>query len=343
MLERAARLQLQRVGQRLGGHVGVAVAVAADPVAHAEERRQPPAAAVGAREQLIEFGFQLKVKPRHFAEEGAVVVRKRVLDFVGHSQLGEAQQPRLPQLGDARAQLGFDLAQPPRRLRLVAFGEQSRDHAFGVEQALALHFGRVRGQHRRDQRVGEYRVELTGVVSGVAQLVQRGAHAARLRAVAGELVGAAPAQHVAVLGDVGQDREIAEGADHADRVVARELLQRAVEVAAQLGFAVAVVADRELADALDGVEHRFALLLADHVAEQPAEQPDVVEQRGVGGRIGAWSSHGLRRVLGFGSGGPHRRRQWSHWGESDASRRNPRSGARRDGAAATIDRHAKFH
>ena len=42
----------------------------------------------------------------------------------------------------------------------------------------------------------------------------------------------APAHVVAVLGDVGQVREVAEGADHADRLVARQVLQQPVERAA---------------------------------------------------------------------------------------------------------------
>ncbi len=52
--------------------------------------------------------------------------------------------------------------------------------------------------------------------------------------VALALVVLAPAHVVAVLGDVGQVREVAEGADHADGLVARQVLQQPVERAAGL-------------------------------------------------------------------------------------------------------------
>jgi hypothetical protein len=50
--------------------------------------------------------------------------------------------------------------------------------------------------------------------------------------VALALVHFAPAHVVAVLGDVGQVREVAERADHADGLVAGQVLQQAVQHAA---------------------------------------------------------------------------------------------------------------
>ena len=52
-------------------------------------------------------------------------------------------------------------------------------------------------------------------------------------------------------------------------------------MSARGGVLVAVEADRRLADALDQRENVLPLLLAHGVAEQPAEQADVVAQRGV--------------------------------------------------------------
>ena len=93
------------------------------------------------------------------------------------------------------------------------------------------------------------------------------------------LVHAAPAQVVPVLGDVGEVREVAEGADHADRVVAAQAHQQPVEGAAGALVALQAVGDGELADALDQLVGGLALLLADDVAEDAAEQADVVDQR----------------------------------------------------------------
>ena len=62
----------------------------------------------------------------------------------------------------------------------------------------------------------------------------------------------APAHVVAVLGDVGQVREVAEGADHAHRLVALErLFSSRSSARPAAGVALQPVGDRELADALD--------------------------------------------------------------------------------------------
>jgi len=240
VLKCRAGLQAQRVGQGLGGDEGVAVAVAADPVAHAEKRPQAPGLAVLARKEFVEVLFELDVQARHLAEKGAVVIRQGVLDLVGHAQLGVAQQPCLPQLGDTGAQFGVDVAQAARRLRLVALGQQAGDHALGIEQAFALHLGGVGGEHGRDERMGEKILDLRRCEPGLAQLVQRGAHAAGLGFAAGQLVGMAAAQYMPVFGDVGEDGKVAERANHAHRLVARQALQQLVERASLVRVAIAV-------------------------------------------------------------------------------------------------------
>ena len=89
--------------------------------------------------------------------------------------------------------------------------------------------------------------------------------------VAGALVHVAPAHVVAVLGDVGQVAEVAEGTDHADRLVAAEILQQPVEHAAGAGVGLQPVGHAELAHPLDQLERLLALLLADDLAEDAAE------------------------------------------------------------------------
>ena len=84
-----------------------------------------------------------------------------------------------------------------------------------------------------------------------------------------------------VFGDVGEMREIAEGAHDRERLVGVEAVEDRLELAPRAGLVVAVEADRGLADALDERVGLLALLLAHGVAEDAAEQADVVAQRHV--------------------------------------------------------------
>ena len=90
---------------------------------------------------------------------------------------------------------------------------------------------------------------------------------------------AAAADVVLILGDIGEMREKAEGADDLHRLAARQRVERVFELLARRAVLVAAEADRALPDALDGVEGRGAALLAHRVAEDAAEQPDVLAQR----------------------------------------------------------------
>ena len=132
-----------------------------------------------------------------------------------------------------------------------------------------------------------------GADAAPRQPLERALQRAALQ-VALALVHRAPAQVVPVLGDVGEVREVAEGADHAHRAVAGEAGQQPVEGAAGGGVALQPIGDRELAHPLDQVEGLLAFLLADHVAEDPAEQADVVDQRLVLGRGGVGGGASFR-------------------------------------------------
>ena len=139
----------QRILERLGAHVRVAVAVAADPLAHAQE----------ARDRLLaKLPLQVGVELGNLAQERRFIVAQRVLDLVGHRQPGKAQQAGLPELDHARADLQFVGGQLARRQRilgqclrldLVARDQQVRDVALRVQNALALDFGGMRGKHWR--------------------------------------------------------------------------------------------------------------------------------------------------------------------------------------------------
>ena len=99
---------------------------------------------------------------------------------------------------------------------------------------------------------------------------------------------------VDVLGDVGQQREVGEGADYRDGLVDVD----AVEHRRQLGAVDlgAPHAERLHAGAFDEVENVLAVLLADGLAEDGAEQSDVFAHRfgGLTAHLGA-----LYRADGF--------------------------------------------
>ncbi len=120
--------------------------------------------------------------------------------------------------------------------------------------------------------------DVGGAVVGAVQPLEGHRERAFLL-VALAFVHDAPAHVVPVLGDVGQMAEVAEGADHAHHLVGGQVLQQPVEHAAGAGVGLQPVRHRELAHALDQFESLLAFLLADHVAEDAAEQPDVLDER----------------------------------------------------------------
>ncbi len=269
--QRRLGLARQRGAQGGGIDVRVAVAVAADPVAHAQERRH-----LVAGQRTLDVAVQLG----DLRQEGARVVAERVFDLVADTQLGGAQHACLPQLGDARAQRVFVVGQRTLAVQFVAHADRFGDRPFGIEDAAPLHLGRVRGQHRRHVGLGQHRGDVGGVQLGRVQPLETHRQRAFLQS-AGRFVVRAAAHVVAVLGDVGQVREIAEGADHAHRLVARQVLQQPVEHRAGAGVLLQPVGHRQLAHPLDELERGLAFLFMDHLAEDAAEQADVLDQRPV--------------------------------------------------------------
>ena len=86
-----------------------------------------------------------------------------------------------------------------------------------------------------------------------------------------------PPLAVDVLGDVGQQREVGEGADHRDGLVDVD----AVEQPRHVGTVDLRAPDPERLDPgpLDEVEDLLAVLLAHRVGQDRAEQPDVLPHR----------------------------------------------------------------
>ena len=83
---------------------------------------------------------------------------------------------------------------------------------------------------------------------------------------------------VQILSDVGEVREVAEGADNPGRLAWRQAVQQTFQFPPRCFILVAVEADGGLADALDQAKHRLAFLAAYGVAEDAAEQTDVLAE-----------------------------------------------------------------
>ena len=286
MLERDRCLRPDRVFERLGDDERIAVAIAADPRAHAQERRHRD----GGTEDALQFGGKRLGQPRHLRQERVPIVGEPILDLVVHRELRDAQHRRLPQRDDLPVEAGFPFRLFLRRqLRAVAPHHEPRDFALAVEDALALHLGRMRSQHRRHQRVGQPFGERAGLDARCREMRERRIDAALLRRRSGERVRAAAAILVDVLGKIREVGEIGECPDHIERGRDRQVVQECGEFGAHAGGfrgVCAPEADRRLANGLDPRIRLFARLRAQHVAQQPAEQARVFLQRKVAVDVG---------------------------------------------------------
>jgi len=284
--ERTTTLHRQRLPRHLGGDERIAVAIAADPAAHAEERRHL------ATELVLQVGIELG-KGR---QEGVVVIGEPVGDLVEHAQPVVAHQAGLPQgqhVAPQRPAIAAELL--GREMHPVALVKQAGDLHLAVDDALAPHLGRMRGQHGHTESGRKEGVELLPGQPRVARASKRGRHGAAVRRRALHLVGTGPTDVVLVLGEVGQVREVAEGADDADRQIRRQAAHDRLQLAARRLVGVAVELHRRAADMFDQLEHRFALLGAHRVAQDAPQQARIVAQRDVL----------LRRFAGVGAGLVH--------------------------------------
>ena len=91
-------------------------------------------------------------------------------------------------------------------------------------------------------------------------------------------VGAAPADAVVLLGDVGQVEEMREGARQRDRGIDRQAGQHRRQLA-EVAVGARARALGQRAHVLDALEDRLARVRPQRLAEQLAEQPDILPQR----------------------------------------------------------------
>ena len=277
IVERAGRLHAQRRAQHVGGDERIAVAVAADPRAHAQKAADD---ALVFRKGRFELVLDRVVDARQFAQEGVVVEGQPVDHLVGDRQARAPQHAGLPQRSDRAAHRFVVVGQFFRgQAGAVALVDQPGDLHFLAEDALALHLGRMRGQHRHHQRIAEESENFLRRHLGVERLAQCIGQRAGPRRVAGDGVRPGAPDVVLVLGDIGQMQEVAEGAHHDDGVVVAQSVQQLGQFRARLEVVIPAEAHAQLAHVLDDFEHAAAFLFAHHVAQHAAEQADVVEQR----------------------------------------------------------------
>jgi hypothetical protein len=260
------RLLHQRAAHHRRIHIRIAVAVAADPGADGEERRQPRFDAVLFLQGLLELG----VKARQLVEEGEAEVGKPVRHLVRHREPRAAQHCREPQPED----LGM---QGPVSLGRLLPGKKPCYFTLAIQDALALHLGRMRGENRRHARAAEPFQQCIQADAGLARAVERVGEAARAPRRARRGVRAAAPVLLLVLGDVEEMREVAERAHQVQRLLGVQGVQLALELGAGRFFLAK--RHRLLADALDALERLLAHLLADHFAQQPPEQPAVFAEQ----------------------------------------------------------------
>ena len=263
-------LALQGQLQSLGGDIGVAVAIAANPLAHAQKRRH----ALLARQAQV--CFQVAIQAGNFGQERALVVAQGVVDFIGHGEFGKTQQAGLPELRDARFDQSLVALELARQQHL-ALGQQAGDGALGVQNAFALHLGGVGGEHWADVALGQGFDDVGFVDAGLAQARQCHRQATRLQIPSAFVHGAA-ADVVAVFGQIGQVTEVGEGADHADRLVAGQGLEEFFELLVGAFVGVSAKGHREFSNLFDALISCLALLLTNHIAQNAAQQADVVDQ-----------------------------------------------------------------
>ena len=275
--QRAVAVAAQRFAQHVGGDKRIAVTVAADPGSHDEEGRQLDLLAF--RLAPLQFVLKRAVQTRHFRQKRIVVIGHAVIDFVEYAELGAAQQVCLPQRQHDALQLFLALRLLLRRLlHAFALAQNVGDFHFAGQRALAPHFRRMRGEHRADQRRLEQRLDFAKRVSILDRVVDGVAQRAGARRRAQHQMSAVAADMVLVLGNIGEVGEIAEGADNLRAPGVRQAVKDCHQFGASARIFIAVEAYGGLADALDRLVDRLALLLAHRVAEQAPEQADVLAQ-----------------------------------------------------------------
>ena len=282
MSERHGGLRADRVVEHRRGDERIAVAVAADPRTHAEERRQAPRGI--ERERGAQLRFERRVEPGHLGEEGVAVVRRARCRFRPSPPAATAGSwPSATAAGRCAA----GRSRPPRTRRGPCAIRSRRSSSRAIARSasrMLLRCTSVGCAVSTGETIAASSQPATATASTAfgADARQRVGQAAALRRRPGERVRAAPPVLVDVLGDVREVREVAERANHVERLRDRQRIEQRGEFGPHtvgVGARGAAKADGGAADRLDPVEAVLPGLVAQHVAEHPAQQPRVVLQR----------------------------------------------------------------
>ncbi len=274
VVENERGLHADGVDEHVAIHEGVAVPIAADPAADAEDRCELPR--LRPREVTLEQVLEVGAKTGDLGEEGAPVVRERVLDLVAHGRLHEPQHPALPEGADLPPQallvVRFFF---PRERRPVPLGEEASHGELAIEDAHPLHLGRVRRQDRaHDSAVEDLPQAGRRHVGGLDPIEGQGERAVLAR-YSGEPVESKATVLVLILRDVRQVREVAERSYDRDGGLDVQRVEAPSELGSRFRVAVAAEPDRQLTDVLDDLVQAGPFAFAQGLAEEPAEEPDV--------------------------------------------------------------------
>ncbi|GAA3302753.1 hypothetical protein GCM10020295_49420 [Streptomyces cinereospinus] len=246
-----------------GGHVGVAVAVAADPGAEGDR-----AGVVG---ELDADPLQFRRQVLQDVADGAGVQLVQVVDgvagLVGRLGAHDAQFVGLPDEVDVLRQPGVVAAAVAVEDRGL---QQLGDAPELVEDRTAGGLGGVGGEHRTNIEMADGLPQVLGV--GVLEPVGGAGEQSALGGAAGAQFAAA----VHLLGDVGQVEVGGEGADQLGR-------RLQFGAAQQLGGGLTVLSG-EAAYLFDEFQQLGALLADEGLPEEVTEPPDVGAQVAAGGR-----------------------------------------------------------
>ncbi len=270
----------------LRADVGVAVHVAADPRAEAQEGPRhlaggvvTPRRAHRRRHRLLESG--------HHAVDDVDEVEQHVLHLVGHRSLDARVVGGLPDQRDLVAQPCLERRGLLRRAvgALEEVDEDARDPLLLGEDGAPDGLGGVGGQDGLHQHFGQRGADLVGGDAGCGETGRHILQAARLRDARPQSVAAA-ADAVHALGHVDQREVGRERPCDLCRLPRIEPLEQLVE--GPLGGGVAAAPrTRRHARPLHDVEELAATLLGEHLAQHRAEEAHVAAQRvaGAGFRI----------------------------------------------------------
>ena len=316
-------LQPYGLVEHLGGDEGIAVPIAADPRADAQEGGDGLGSRLAA--DRIEPVLDRAVKARQLAEEGVVVVGEAVRHLVDHLEPRLPQHVGAPEDEDRASQLFLDQRQLRGIDGAVPLVEQLGDLEFARPRALAPHLGRMGGENRAHQRAVEEFLQSLRLDAGLAGVLEGAGQRAGPRRRARDHMRPVAADVMLVFRDVGQMREVAEGAHDRERLVGGEAVEDRLELAPRSGLVAAMEADRGLADLLDESVGLLALLLAHRVAKDAAEETDVVAQGTVLVGVLSVSGEGLRRGLEGHGARPSARTMMLHCGRQRRKRSNLRA------------------